>query len=182
MALGLGGAGDLALGGAAVKPGPAWAAFLALPLALSGCKAIPDLAGLASGGTVGAATANPALGFLAGVSTSAAVDELVKYIGRSRQNGEQDAIAAVAGELPEGGTAPWRIAHTIPIGNEHGELQVARVIASKLATCKEIVFSVIDGDGPRAPRRLYTADLCRRADRWKWADAEPAVPRWGFLQ
>jgi len=56
------------------------------------------------------------------------------------------------------------------------------VIASPLTTCKEIVFSVDEG-GPAKPLGpLYTTTLCWRGDRWKWAAAEPAVPRWGYLQ
>jgi hypothetical protein len=28
----------------------------------------------------------------------------------------------------------------------------------------------------------YIATTCHQADGWKWATAEPAVARWGFLQ
>jgi len=26
------------------------------------------------------------------------------------------------------------------------------------------------------------ASVCRDGDKWKWASAEPATPRWGSLQ
>ena len=29
---------------------------------------------------------------------------------------------------------------------------------------------------------FYIATICRDADRWKWASAEPATERWGALQ
>jgi hypothetical protein len=51
-----------------------------------------------------------------------------------------------------------------------------------LANCREIAFSVEEGSGPKASRADYTASICRQAARWKWASAEPAVARWGFLQ
>jgi len=155
---------------------------LAALSALAGCKAIPPIAGLAGGAAAGGATANPAVGFAVGVATDAAVDAGLRYYGRSRQHAEQDAIAAVAGPLPPGGWGLWRIRHTIPIGNEHGELEVVRLIDNPLAPCKEIVFSVTAGQGTKAARAWYTADICREADNWHWASAEPAVPRWGFLQ
>jgi len=31
-------------------------------------------------------------------------------------------------------------------------------------------------------RDFYVATVCRSNDTWKWASAEPAVPRWGGLQ
>jgi hypothetical protein len=152
-----------------------------LPL-LGGCKAIPEIAAVISGGVAGGATGNPAIGFGVGVAVDAAANAAVRYIGRSRQRAEQDAIAEAAGQLAPGGTAPWRIQHDIPIGNEHGELRVVRQIQSPLAVCKEIVFSVDAGAGPSATRSWYTASICRQSQGWKWASAEPAVERWGFLQ
>ena len=68
-------------------------------------------------------------------------------LGRTRQGAEQDAIADVAGELPVGTEAAWKIEHTIPIGDEHGQLRVIRAIDSPLTACKEIAFSVDAGKG-----------------------------------
>ncbi len=154
-----------------------------LLLLLGGCKAAPDLIGLAAGTISGGASASPAVGFAVGVATSAAADEVVKWYGRSRQHAEQDALARRVGAAPLGGTGPWHIHHLIPLGDEHGEFEVVRLIPSPLTACKEVVFSVIDGEKPTSPRRLYDANVCARSDgRWQWASAEPAVPRWGFLQ
>jgi hypothetical protein len=80
--------------------------------------------------------------------------------------------------LPIGTEADWKIEHFIPIGNEHGRLQVVRDIDSPLAACKELAFSVDDGER----HSWYTTDICKQAQQWKWAAAEPAVARWGFLQ
>lgn len=153
------------------------ALLCALP-ALGGCAVVSDAAGLAAGGTAGAATGNPAVGYAVGISVRAGVDQLRKYVLRTRQRGEQDAIADAAGGVPIGEPRPWTIRHTIPVGNAEGELMVVREFTTPLATCREVVFTVADDDGPS----LFTTSLCRRAARWKWAAAEPAVPRWGFLQ
>ncbi|MEA2791738.1 MAG: hypothetical protein QOG73_4144 [Acetobacteraceae bacterium] len=149
---------------------------------LAGCKATPQIAAVVTGGATGAATGSPAVGFAVGVATDAGANYLFRYISRSRQGAEQDAIAQVAGELPVGTEAAWKIDHTIPIGNEHGRLRVVRMIDSPLAVCKEVAFSVEEGDGDKARRAVFTTDVCRQNEIWKWATAEPAVERWGFLQ
>ena len=145
---------------------------------LGGCAAVSDVAGLAAGGGAGAATANPAVGIAVGVGVRAGVEEVRQYVVRRRQQGEQDAIADAAGEAPLGEPRPWQIRHAIPIGNARGELAVVREYTTPLTTCREVVFSVEDGDR----LSLFTTSLCRQATRWKWAAAEPAVARWGFLQ
>jgi len=155
----------------------ALAAALMLPL-LGGCAVVSDVAGLAAGGGAGAATGNPAVGFAVGISVRAGVDELRKYVVRRRQRGEQDAIADTASDAPVGETRPWQIRHTVPVGDASGVLAVVREFATPLATCREVVFSVDDAGRPS----LFTTTLCRQADRWTWAAAEPAVGRWGFLQ
>jgi hypothetical protein len=156
-------------------------ALVAAVACLAGCSAMPDLLGLATGGAVGTATANPVAGFVAGVATSAAAEQLVKEYGKSRQHAEQEEIAGAAAPLSVGQVARWDIHHYLPIGNEHGRLLVARAYRSPLTSCKEIIFSVDEGDEPHA--RLYTADLCLQSDaQWHWASAEPTVSRWGFLQ
>lgn len=175
--MGVGRTGDGAVGRAAVKTLP-----LAAVVLLAGCNTTAQIAAVVSGGAVGGATANPALGFAVGVAVNAGANYVVRYYGRSRQGAEQDAIAQVAGELPVGTEAAWKIEHTIPIGDEHGQLRVVRVINSPLAACKEIAFSVDEGKGEKLKRDWYTSDVCKQAKEWKWATAEPAVARWGFLQ
>lgn len=160
------------------------AVMLAATFTLAGCNAIGDIAGLATGAVAGGATANPAIGFAVGVATAAAADEAVAYFSRERARAAQDAVAAVAGPLPIGAAGAWAIRHDIPVGNEHGEVRVVREIASPLAACREIAFSVLDD--PPAPPAWFTTTICAkdaagRGPDWKWASAEPAVPRWGFL-
>ncbi|WP_428486077.1 hypothetical protein [Rhodopila sp.] len=143
---------------------------------------MPEIAAVVVGGATGGATANPAIGFAVGVATAAAATAAVQYYGRSRQGAEQDAIARVAGDLPVGGTADWKIEHTIPLGDEHGQLRVTRLIDSPLAECKEVAFSVAEGSRKAAKLNWFTTDVCKSADTWTWAAAEPAVERWGYLQ
>lgn len=145
---------------------------------LAGCKTVPQIAGVVGGAIAGGSTASPAVGFAVGVGVATATGVAEEWYGRSRAHAEQEAIARVAGGLPVGGRAPWRIRHIVPFDNEHGELSVLGEIANPLAPCRAIAFSVVDGKD----RRWYLADICRRAHGWQWASAEPAVPRWGYLQ
>ncbi len=145
---------------------------------LAGCKSIPPIAGIVSGAAAGGGTASPAVGFAVGVGVATATGAAEQWYARSRQHAEQDAIAQLAGNLPVGGRAPWRIRHIVPIGNEHGEISVLGEIVNPLAPCRAIAFSVADDPAPH----WFLADICRRARGWQWASAEPAVPRWGYLQ
>jgi hypothetical protein len=175
--MGIGRTGDCAVGLVTVRLG----AFLLL-VGLAGCSSTPQIIAVISGGTTGAATGNPALGFAVGVAVDAGATYVLRYYGRSRQGAEQDAIAQVAGDLPVGTKATWKIEHTIPIGDEHGQLRVVRAIDSPLAACREIAFSVDEGEGDKLKRAWFTSDICKQSETWKWASAEPAVERWGFLQ
>ncbi len=103
----------------------------------------------------------------------------MRYLDRVRARAEQNAIFAAASGLGQGQVAAWEIRHTIPIDNEHGQVQLVRVIDNPLATCREIAFSV---EQSSKPVHWYVTSICRQAKRWKWAGAEPAVERWGFLQ
>ncbi len=154
-------------------------AALALALALGGCSSVGGIIGVVFGAAAGGATANPAVGFGVGVATAAVSDFAIKRVARSWHRGEQDAIANAAAGLGAGGTASWRIDHSLPLGNEHGQLQVVRAIPNPLAACKQVLFSVEERDEPPA---WYSVDICQQQDRWKWASAEPAVERWGYLQ
>ncbi len=153
--------------------------LLLLPLllpALGGCAAVADIGGLAAGGAAGSVTANPAVGIAVGIGVRAGIDEARRYVVRRRHRGEQDAIAAAAGQASLGESRRWEIRHTIPIGNERGALVAVRDIPNPLARCREILFTV-DGDAG-----VFTTPLCRQAEGWKWAAAEPSVDRWGNLQ
>jgi hypothetical protein len=150
--------------------------------ALCGCRFAGQLVGAAAGGATAAASANPAVGIAVGVAVNSGIDAATSYIVRARQGAEQDAIAGEVAKMEVGDRRPWKILHDIPIGNEHGEVQVTRMIATPLATCKEVVFSVEDGGGATLKRAWYTTQACRSGEHWKWALAEPAVERWGVLQ
>jgi len=180
--------GHAALGRAAVK---FWA-YSALPvicaLALAGCGSSGDssagpIGGAAVGIGVGGLTADPLIGYAAGVGAQAGITALQKYLSRKLHQGEQDNIAATVATLQPGQHAPWKISYKIPVAAEHGDVTVTRVINSSLTTCKEVAFTVIDGTRPDAPRGIYITTACAHPDgTWHWADAEPATARWGFLQ
>jgi hypothetical protein len=161
-----------------VKP----ALLLALPLLMAGCSSIGALSGAVVGVATGAGTTNPVVGYAAGIGTQAAVDSLVKYVSRKRQQNEQDQIAVTVGRLAPGETAPWKIEHDVPIGNEHGDVTVVGLLDNRLARCKEVVFTVIDGDKPDSPHGTFVTTACAQGQTWKWAQAEPATERWGSLQ
>ena len=154
-------------------------AALLLAAALGGCSSAGGIVGVVLGAAAGGASANPAVGFGVGVASAALSDYAIKRVARTWHRGEQDAIAAAAAALPPGGTAPWQIEHSLPFGNEHGQLEVVRAIPNPLAPCKQVLFSVEEKAEPPA---WYSVDICQQPDRWKWASAEPAVARWGFLQ
>jgi hypothetical protein len=149
---------------------------------LAGCSGAPEIAAVVTGGAAGIATASPAVGFAVGVATDAGANYAFRYASRTWHQAEQDAIAQTAGALAVGTKADWKIEHIVPIGNEHGQLQVVRAIDSPLAACKEIAFSVDEGEGAKLERAWFTTNICKQAQTWKWATAEPAVERWEFLQ
>lgn len=167
---------------------------LALPLlaALNGCSdtissAAVNSAGPISGAAVGlglsGVTANPLIGYAAGIGTQAAVTALQKYLSRRVHAGEQDNIATVVGQMQPGQTAPWKISYALPIGSAHGDVTVTRLMANPLTSCKEVAFTVISGKRADAHRGIYITTACAQSDgSWRWAEAEPATARWGFLQ
>jgi predicted secreted protein len=179
MEMGLGGTGDGALGLAAMIL--RWLALAAL-LSLGACSSFSQITGLITGGAAGAATGSPAVGFLVGVTVDAAANAGTSYVTRVWHGAEQDAIARAAADVPEGGEVAWKIVHPLPIGNEHGRLRVVRAIASPLAECKEIAFSVDEGAGETLKQAWFVTSVCQQDKTWKWAAAEPAVERWGYLQ
>jgi hypothetical protein len=159
------------------------AAVLAMPLLLlAGCDSIGAISGTVVGVASGAGTTNPVVGYAVGVGTQAAVDSLVKYISRKRQQYEQDRIADIVGKLEPGQTAAWKVDHDVPLGNEHGDVTVVGLIDNRLARCKRVVFTVIDGDAPDSPRATFVTMACAEGQMWKWAMADPATERWGTLQ
>ena len=147
-------------------------------LALCGCRFTGELVGAAAGGASGAATANPVVGVAVGVAVNSAIDASFAYFQRKRQQAEQDAIADQVATMSVGDRRPWKIEHDIPIGNEHGEVEVTNSIVTPLAPCKKLVFSVQSGK----QQHWYSTQACDDGARWKWALAEPATDRWEPLQ
>jgi len=173
---------DGALGRAAVIR----RASLCVLLALSACaggntaeNSAGPIGGAAVGLGVAGITADPFIAYAAGVGAQAAITALQKYLSRKLHQGEQDNIAATVAGLAPGQEAPWHIRYDIPIDGEHGDVTVLQVINSPLTVCKQVAFSVVAGNA----RAVYITSACRESDgTWKWAEAEPAAARWGFLQ
>lgn len=160
-----------------LRPAP-----LILLLVLGGCQYAGQILGAGAGGASAAATANPAVGIAVGVAVNAGIDATFNYINRSRQHAEQEAIAGEVATMRPGEQRPWKIRHFIPIGDEHGDVEVVRDIPNALTPCKSLVFSVVSGEGSAVRHHWYQTDACLDGTRWHWALAEPAVPRWGALQ
>jgi hypothetical protein len=140
-------------------------------------------AGIAGAGIAGAISKNATVGAAIGLGVAAGANAGLLYVERRVHSRTQDAIAAAAGPLPEGGVAPWHTTHTIPIEeDQHGEVAVSREIDGADFACKEIVFSVETGSAPDIHRAFFTTYVCRDGDVWRWATAEPATARWGSLQ
>lgn len=151
-------------------------------ICLTGCSSIGSLTGAVTGAAAGGGSANPAVGYAVGIGSKAATDALVKYLSKKRQAKEQDLIAARAGMMEAGDTAQWSIRHKIPLfDNEHGHLAVVRDVPNPLAPCKEVLFTIESGSVSKV-LGYYATSVCKASDRWRWAQAEPATARWGFLQ
>lgn len=157
----------------------AWLVLLAA--CLSGCSTIGSFTGAVAGIATGAATTNPAVAVTVGIGVKTATDALMKVATRRVSRAEQDAIAAAAGGTSVGESASWEASHPFGFGSRSGEVRVMRTIETALAPCKEILFALADGES-EGQRQWFAASICRQADQWKWASAEPAVERWGNLQ
>ncbi len=157
-------------------------AVAAACVTMSGCASIGAATGAVAGIATGAVTTNPAIGLGVGIAVQAATDEAVKRVSKSLHTDQQVAIAAAAGVSAVGETRPWKVKHTLPIENGHGDVRVLREFDNALASCKEFAFSVGDGDDANAHAEWFVASACKQTEGWKWASAEPAVERWGNLQ
>jgi hypothetical protein len=150
---------------------------------ISGCASVGAAAGAAAGVGTGVATSNPAIGIGVGIAVQAATDEAVKRLMKRLHGDQQVAIATTAGTLNIGDTSTWRVKHFLPVENGHGDVRVLNETTNALATCREFMFSVADGDKPDAHEDWFFAQACKGDNgAWKWASAEPAVARWGNLQ
>jgi surface antigen len=174
------------LGRAAVIYRFAIGAVLLASLASCGTQADSSagpVGGAAVGLGVAGITADPFIAYAAGIGAQAAITALQKHLSRKLHEGEQDNIAAAVARLQPGQFAAWKIDYAIPIEAEHGDVTVIQVIRSPLTTCKQVAFTVIAGHKPNAARAIYVTSACAQSDgAWKWAEAEPATARWGFLQ
>ena len=102
--------------------------------------------------------------------------------GRLRRRHPQDALASAAGGLQPGASTSWAIHHKLPLLDDvHGRVTVIRDIPNRLAPCKEVVFVLLGGKRD-LPIGAYTTPICQDSTGWRWAAAEPAVRRWGYLQ
>ena len=142
-----------------------------------------EVSGLAGAGIATTVTKSATAATAIGLGVAAGATAGLQYAERRVHSYEQDRIAEAAGTLDAGAVGPWSVTHSVPIeDDEHGQVAVVRVVGGPAIACKEIVFSVDTEDHHQPQRAFYTATVCRDADRWKWASAEPATERWGSLQ
>ncbi|RYI16139.1 MAG: hypothetical protein EON48_10760 [Acetobacteraceae bacterium] len=157
------------------------AAVLAAAATLAGCSSVGGIVGAVTGTAAAVGSGNPAVGAAVGVGTRAAADYGIRYASRRWHRTEQDALATAVGTMTVGEARPWEVRHALPFGNAQGEVRVLRAIATPLAECKEVLFSVVSGEATEATRQWFVTSACRQAEGWKWAAAEPATERWGSL-
>jgi surface antigen len=162
---------------------------LALLSGLAGCgntaqQSAGPVGGAAVSLGVAGITANPLIAYAAGVGAEAGIEALENDLARVQHNGEQNNIAAKVARLRTGQSASWQISYRVPfLLHEHGDVTVLQVLRTPLVTCKRVAFTVITGNKPDSGRGIYITTACARSDGvWKWAEAEPATERWGFLQ
>lgn len=154
-----------------------------LSLPIAGCGLVGPVSGAVAGSATAAVTANPFVGYATAVGVNAGIDEVQKYIARVRDNAEQDAIIASIAAMQPGDVRDWRIVHEIPMfDDEHGTVQVTRVIDTALARCKEVLFTVETGEGGHVKETSFITTACQDGSDWRWAEAEPAASRWGYFQ
>ena len=144
---------------------------------LTGCSSVGGITGAVAGVASGSATANPAVG----ITVKAGVDATIQAVLRHWSHQEQLRIASLVGAMKVGETLPWAIRHELPYDNKQGTVTVARAFSTPLADCKEALFAV-QGSDPAVLAPHFVTTVCAGADGWKWAQAEPAVARWGALQ
>lgn len=181
MEMGHGGTGHRALGFAAMS-GMRWllaagAAFLA------GCSSVGPLTGAAAGIASGTVTANPAVAYGVAVSVNAATDASIKYATRKWAASEQDALATAVGRLSDSTPSlNWSLERMMGVTKAHGQVVLVRTFNTPLATCREAILTMQEAGAPKtAPGAGYTIYACQNGNAWQWANAEPAVPRWGNL-
>lgn len=157
------------------------AALAAAAAALAGCSSLGSIVGAVTGTAAAVGSGNPAVGAAVGVGTRAAADYGIRYASRRWHRTEQDALAAAVGTMTVGEARPWEVRHDVPFGNKRGEVRVLRTIDTPLAECREVLFSVALGEVQDAARQWFLTSVCRQAEGWKWAAAEPTTERWGSL-
>ena len=183
----------------------------ALALApITGCSSgstdlISEVGAVGLGGAVGAATGNPAIGVVAGIGTSLALDQGYNFAERSFYESKQGSIAGVAGRTSTGQVATWTHRGPLDITASRGRLEVIRRFG-EMIPCKEFIYTfeplpperlekagTYEGGNPVKPVDLETplpaeadvlvATACRHAGGvWRWAQSRPSTARWGGLQ
>jgi hypothetical protein len=155
-------------------------ALVLVVLPLAGCAAIgPAVTSLTTAGvagTVGSTTGSAAAGIAAGFAVSYGIDQGVKYAEREIQDNVQTAVATTSGPLEIGQSASWQVPEKLPFSGRSGTVEVAREFGAAIP-CKDVVFTV-EGD-----HGVYTTTVCRNDEgNWMWAESEPSIHRWGYLQ
>lgn len=148
---------------------------------LAGCSVIATVPGITAGAATSSVTGNPALGLTVAVATNAAVDAGIKYVLKRFSAAEQQEIANAIAVSQPGEERRWQVKQPVPYGNNKGRTIVISESVNALTTCKKAVFSVEEMVDEKVVEHWYTLDVCKNGRYWLWAQAEPAVARWGSL-
>ena len=140
------------------------------------------IAAVVAGGATGAATGSPAVGFSVGVATDAGGELCCPLYGRAARARNRMRSLKLPGNCRSAPTPRGKSSTPSRSAMNTGSCRSSAPSTSPLASCREIAFSVDEGNGNKLKRAWFTSDICKQGKRWKWAAAEPAVERWGFLQ
>lgn len=163
--------------------GPCLSLVLLLVPLLPGCSSLSGVAAAVAGAATGAASGNPVVGVAIGISVRAAAGHVLQRRALATQASRQEHLAELAGSLHPGDRRGWRLRRPWPYADETGTVEVISELDNALARCKEVLFSVTDDQAEARIRERFVSQVCRQSDgQWRWAVAEPAVPRWGTLQ
>jgi hypothetical protein len=159
-------------------------------LTLAGCASLFEqtsstVAAVAGSAAASTVTKSAAAATGIGLGVEALASRGVRVLERSIHADEQNAIAAASGPLAPDAVATWEVHHSFAIEpDERGHVSVTREMNVLGRVCKEIVFTVEEGE-EQAPG-AFLADICSNGSKdhpgWAWALAEPSTARWGVLQ
>jgi hypothetical protein len=155
---------------------------LSAAVLLCGCSAVGGISGGVAAIASGSATGNPGVGVAIGIGVKAAVDTSLKALSRRAANEDQTRLATAIGAMSVGETQSWHSDHFFSFNDVYGTVTLVRMFETPLAACREALFTADTGKAPSPDAPSFVARVCQGDNGWRWAEADPAVTRWGALQ